>query len=233
LGVLYAPAPNLSLFANRTTSFVPTEGTTSGGETLDPETGEQYEIGVKTRLLDDRITATAALFRLTRGNLAVSDPDNPAFDIQIGEQRSQGLEVSVGADITPAWKVSVGYAYTDAETTKDTDSSLVGKRVRNVPKHGLTVLSDYRVRTGPLAGFSFGGALTYTGSRSGDIEDTFELPSHWLADIYARYNINENFTVDARVNNIADVEYFTNSSSDFEVWRGAPRTFMLSVSAFF
>jgi iron complex outermembrane receptor protein len=61
IGLLYMPTPTLSLFANRTTSFLPVQGITAGGSPLKPETGRQYELGAKADLLDGRLSLNGAL----------------------------------------------------------------------------------------------------------------------------------------------------------------------------
>jgi len=231
LGVLYSPTPSLALFANRTSSFAPTSGTLVTGEPLDPETGTQYEVGVKTRLADGRLSATAAAFRLTRGDVSVEDRNNPGFQISIGEQEAEGIEVSATAMLTRDWHLYAGYAYTDAKTTKDANSTLVGVRIRNVPEHGAAVRSNYRFQSGPLAALSLGGAASYVGARSGDLTDSFELPSYWQADIHAEYEITPSVAVSAHVDNVTDKRFFTHAFSLYEVWPGTPRTWRFSVIA--
>ena len=45
LGVLYDLTHRVSLFANRSNSFLPREGTTQGGKPFPPERSVQYEVG--------------------------------------------------------------------------------------------------------------------------------------------------------------------------------------------
>jgi iron complex outermembrane recepter protein len=59
---------------------------------LEPETGEGYEIGLRARLLDEHLHLTAALFDITKQNVAKSDPDVPFASIATGEQQSRGFE---------------------------------------------------------------------------------------------------------------------------------------------
>lgn len=233
LGVLFNPTPNISLFANRTTSFLPVSGITSEGLPLEPETGVQYEVGARASLAGNRITVSVALFHLKRGNVAVSDRDDPSALIAIGEQVSRGVELSVSARPLPGLQLYGGYAFTDAETTKDTNADLVGKPIRNVPRHSAVFRANYELQSGPVRGLSFGGIASYTGERSGDLEDTFELPAYWRLDLHANYPLNRNFSVGASVENVTDERYYTHAFSLFEVWPGAPLTWKVDLTARF
>ncbi|CTP93127.1 TonB-dependent siderophore receptor [Xanthomonas graminis] len=119
LGLLYTPREDLALFANRTTSFLPVSGLTARGTPLQPETGVQYEVGAKSSFWNGRLLATGALFRLERQNVAVSDRDNPSSLAAIGQQRSEGVDLSARLGMH-GWDVQTGYAYTRAKTTDDT-----------------------------------------------------------------------------------------------------------------
>lgn len=232
-GLLYMPVETVSLFANRTTSFLPVDGVTADGSPLEPETGTQYELGAKASLLDGKLALNAALFHLKRGNVAVSDRDDPSALIAIGAQVAKGFELSANARPLDGLTLYAGYAYTRAKTTEDTDTALVGKRIRNIPRHSLVFRSDYEVNSGPLAGLTLGGSATYTGDRSGDLEDSFELPGYWRIDAQLSYALTDHVKLGASVENLTNERYYTHAFSLFEVWPAAPRTWRLSLSTRF
>lgn len=232
-GLLYIPVSNVALFANRTTSFLPVQGTTSTGSPLEPETGTEYEVGAKATLLDGRVLMTAALFHLERGHVAVSDRDSPSSLIEIGAQVAKGVDLSIKAQPIAGLSLYAGYAYTKAKTTEDTNVALVGARIRNIPKHSIVLQGDYEVQQGVLTGLTVGGSATYTGDRSGDLEDSFEVPGYWRVDARADYALNEAITLGVRVENLANKRYYTHAFSLFEVWPGAPRTWKASITTRF
>jgi iron complex outermembrane receptor protein len=41
-----------------------------------------------------------------------TDPDDPDFSIQTGEQTSRGVELDVAGEISPGWNIIATYAYT-------------------------------------------------------------------------------------------------------------------------
>lgn len=228
-GLLYTPSETISLFANRSTSFLPVQGTTATGSSLDPETGTQYELGAKAALLDQKLTATFSLFELTRGDVAVSDRDNPSALIPIGEQRARGLEVSLRGKLTESWNLYLAYGYTDAETTEDTNGALIGKPIRNVPKNTWALATDYVFGEA----FNVGTAINYVDERTGDIEGSFSLPDYWRADVFASYAFNKQWQLRLAVENLTDEKYYEHAFSLFEVWPGAPRTVSAAVKVTF
>ena len=229
MGLLYTPKDALALFTNRSTSFLPVQGTTASGASLDPETGTQYELGAKAALLDQKVTATVSLFELTRGDVAVSDRDNPSALIPIGEQRARGLEASLRGKLTESWNLYLAYGYTDAETTEDTNGALIGKPIRNVPKNTWSLAMNYVIGEA----FNVGTAINYVDERTGDIEGSFSLPDYWRADMFASYALNKQWQLRLAVENITDEKYYEHAFSLFEVWQGAPRTVSASIKATF
>ncbi len=140
-GIVYQPIPAISLYASYTSSFTPPDGTFFFGvdSTLEPERGNQYEVGVKADL-NDRLSATLAFYDLTRTNVLVDNPDpNVNSQIQVGEQNSQGIELNIAGEILPGWNIYAGYAYIDARTTEDTNLELVGNRLPDTANHSFNL----------------------------------------------------------------------------------------------
>jgi iron complex outermembrane recepter protein len=152
LGLVYQPIEPLSLYASWTRGFQPSSafGFNPDGKLFKNERSTQYEVGMKAFLLDNRVSATLAWFHLTRENLVTPNPDPglaaAGFSVQTGEQRSQGIELDVAAQLTAGWNVIASYAYTDAEVTKDNDPTLEHKRLANVPYNKFTLWSTYHFR---------------------------------------------------------------------------------------
>ncbi|MBN8842064.1 MAG: TonB-dependent siderophore receptor [Sphingomonadales bacterium] len=232
VGVLFNPVSDVALFASRSTSFVPVLRNNVDGRPLAPETGTQYEAGVKARLAG--FNATAAFFHLTRGNVAVSDRDNPAFFLTIGEQVAKGVEISVDGKITPEWSIYAGYGYTDAKTTRDTQApgqvNREGLRLRGVPKHTFVASTNYAFGAGPLEGLSFGGTVNRVTKRFGDIDESFLLPGYWRVDATLAYKISQNVALRLNVDNVFNDDIYSTGYSLFEVWPSTPRTYRATLS---
>ena len=77
-----------------------------------------YELGFKWQALDNMLSVDSAIFT-QKENVLTLDPVDSAYKVAAGEVRSQGIELNIAGQITPAWKIIGGYAYTDAEVSKD------------------------------------------------------------------------------------------------------------------
>ncbi len=69
--------------------------------------------------LDNQLCIDAAIYHITKENVLTRDPVDPNYNVAAGQVRSRGLDVTITGNITPAWRVIGGYAYVDAEVTKD------------------------------------------------------------------------------------------------------------------
>ena len=88
VGILYQPIKELGVYGNWTTSFNANNAQADDGSTFDPQTGEQFEAGLKAQLFDDRLLATLAYYYLTKDNILVPDNNTPSlFDKIANKQR--------------------------------------------------------------------------------------------------------------------------------------------------
>jgi iron complex outermembrane receptor protein len=228
IGLVYQPTDWLSFYASHSRSFSQNVGSTFDSTLFKPERRGQYEVGVKADWLDRKLSTTLAFYQITRSNVLTSDPANPNFSIQTGEQRSRGIEFDIAGEILPGWKIAGGYAYTDARITADTTFE-VGNRLNNAPRHAFSLWTTYEVQTGSLKGLGGGLGLFYVGQREGDLGNTFQIPSYVRTDLSLFYR-RENFRIGLNIENLFDVRYFEASESDLRVFYGAPLTVKGTIS---
>ncbi len=127
-GVLYKLSPELSLFASYAESFLPgsqvlrhPDGSTS---TAVPTEGRGYDIGLKANLFGGRVSGTLTYFDIQNRNivndLAVTDAVGSVtiYNVQSGEQRSQGVEIDTTATLSDNWQLYLSYSYMDARITE-------------------------------------------------------------------------------------------------------------------
>ncbi|WP_228138971.1 TonB-dependent siderophore receptor, partial [Acinetobacter baumannii] len=119
LGLVYKASDDLSLYGNAAKSFKPNTGASRNGEGFDPEEGTTYELGFKWQALDNMLSIDSAIFYANKENVLTLDPVDSAYKVAAGEVRSRGIELNIAGQITPAWKIIGGDAFTDAEVTKD------------------------------------------------------------------------------------------------------------------
>ncbi|MEL6554478.1 MAG: TonB-dependent siderophore receptor, partial [Cyanobacteria bacterium J06621_11] len=85
IGVVLKPVENVSLYASYVESFLPVIGRNEGGDVFVPETGNQFEAGIKANLFDDRLSMTLAYYDLRRASVVTQDENIEGVQVQVGE----------------------------------------------------------------------------------------------------------------------------------------------------
>ncbi|MBD2253826.1 TonB-dependent siderophore receptor [Nostoc parmelioides] len=226
LGIVYQPSGNISLYASYANSFEPSFGASrnGNGKPFKPETGRQFEIGLKADITRN-LSATLALYDLRKQNVTVDDPNSsdPNDQIQTGEQTSRGIEFDIAGEITPGWKVIASYSYIDAFVSKDT-TGLEGRRRDNIPEHAASFWTTYEFQQGNLQGLGFGLGLFFVGDRFGDLDNSYILPSFVRTDASVFYK-RDNWRAALNIRNLFDNTYFTGSDGGrLGIYYGEPLT---------
>ncbi|MCH3719291.1 TonB-dependent receptor, partial [Campylobacter lari] len=84
-GLVYLADNGLAPYLSFSQSFEPTTGSDRQGARFEPTTGDQYEIGLRYQPPGSNTLISAAVYQLTRQNVSVTDPVDPAYSAQIGE----------------------------------------------------------------------------------------------------------------------------------------------------
>ena len=207
VGIVYQPIYPTSLYFSWSNSFTPQIFSLSQtGKPFKPEEGEQFEFGIKQELLENQLGATLAFYRITKTNVLVTDPDDPDFSIQTGEQRSEGIEFDMTGRMLPGWNVIATYAYTDARITKD-NTLRVGSRLAAVPEHSFSLWHTYEIQNGMLQGLGAGMGLYYASEREATLPNSIDIPSYWRTDASLFYNWNR-WKIQLNLKNLFDKKYY-------------------------
>ena len=228
VGLVYQPTSNISLYGNFSRSFTPVGGLSMDNEPFDPQRGTGFEVGVKADFLDNRLSSTLALYDINLSNILTSDPNNPGFSIQVGEQRSQGIELDIAGEILPGWNVIATYAYTDAEIIEDNRFD-EGNRLTDVPFNTASLWTTYGIQEGELAGLGFGAGVFFVGDRQGDLNNSFEIPGYTRVDAAVYYK-RGNFRAALNFENLFDIRYFESAQNRNIVNPGAPFTVLGTIA---
>jgi iron complex outermembrane recepter protein len=205
-GVVYQPIEPISLYASYSESFTPTDDTAEDGSLLEPETGEGFEVGVKSEIIPKRLAATLAYFDITKQNVATPDPENPFNSIATGEQKSKGVELDLTGQVLPGWTVIASYAYIDAEVTEDTNLDSIGNRLTGVPEHSASLWTTYEIQQGSLQGLGFGVGFNFVGEREGDLDNSFQVDDYFLTNAGIFYR-RDNWQARLNFSNIFDTDF--------------------------
>jgi iron complex outermembrane recepter protein len=235
LGATYDLWGPLSAYASYATSFTPNVGSLNLADGVGPhppETGDQYEIGLKWHD-GNRLSANLGIFQITRQNVAVPDPTSLVGATRIsGEQRSRGFDLDVTAEVVPGLNVTASYAYVYASVLQDTVNP-IGATLNNVPRHQGSVWARYDFPTGgPLAGGFIGGGAAYVGNRAGDLKNSFYLGEYATVDAVAGWRWNH-VTAQLNFKNLLDRRYYVYADRPARVYPGEPRSILGTVTVKF
>ncbi|MGQ9366819.1 TonB-dependent siderophore receptor [Azospirillum sp. ST 5-10] len=240
-GLLYRVTPQHSAYASVSQSFQPQAPGTldAGGAALDPETGVQYEAGVKSAFFDERLLATASVFRIEKTNVAVLD--RPLFNAtgQLAyfpgvEERSQGVEFDLTGALTDRLSVVATYSYTDTEVLENADDpAMVGQPLGGVPKHKARLWLTYRFGEGSgLDGFGVGGGVRYVGASTAQFDTDVRLDPYAVVDAAAWYDW-ETLRLGVNVYNLLGRDYVARASDRAIAHPGQPLTVVGSLTVRF
>lgn len=210
LGLIYDLSDATSVYINRSESFVPQAGTTSGQKPLEAEESAQYEIGLHYDLGELQINVSS--FLIKKENIAIEDPLDDNFEVAQGTARSKGFEFTIGGEVMDNLYLQAAYGYTDTEIVHSDDKALEGNRFANVPLHTASLQTHYTVSSIP--GLTIGGTATYVGTRPGNDDNDFELPAHTRVDLMAQYAFNDQLQLELFVDNALDEAIFSPGSFD-------------------
>lgn len=243
-GVVWQPTETQAYYLSYSRSFQPSAeafALAANNVRNEPEITRNIEVGSKLDLLDGALNLTAALFNLERSNIKNTDPANPTRQINVGKQRTNGLELGASGRLPGRWDLSAGYAYLDGKMVESVArvSSLqlptvsvpsLGKVPALTPRHSAFVWAMKEL--GEMAGgrVSLGGGLNYVGERYTSLTNLVTLPAYLTADLAAVYRA-ERYDVALNVKNVADRKYMVSShgSNDNLILPGAPRQVQLTL----
>ncbi len=204
-GLLYLFDNGFAPYASYATSFLPQLGTGADLRPFKPETGEQFEVGIKYQPPGMNAFITVAAFDLTRQNVLTMDPNNPNFMMAAGEIRSRGIEVEATASLGSGWNLKAAYTYLDTVFTESNDG-IAGNTPYAIPRHQFAAWADHTFKSGPLAGFGAGAGVRAKSETFGNDKNTFEVPGVVLFDAGLHYDWKQ-FRLALNVRNLLDEEY--------------------------
>lgn len=225
-GIVFDLTQSTSLYASYADIFEPQTARSETGDILQPIVGKQYEVGLKSELVDGRLSANVSLFHIVRENEAMRVPGT-SYSIPIGEARSRGFEIELVGHLTPQWSVHGSYAYTDHEIVKA--AVFQGNVAGNTPQHKGSLWTNYRFKSDELEGLQASIGLTAS-SEFFDHSNNIRAPGYVTVDAALKYAVNDNFEVSLIGKNLLDAKYYERlggliSNNHY----GQPRSFMLQL----
>ncbi|OYU05001.1 MAG: TonB-dependent siderophore receptor [Pseudomonas sp. PGPPP1] len=230
VGVTYDLTETVAVYADAARSFKPNTGASRQGGGFEPEKGKSYEMGIKWEALDHQLSVDAAIYQIEKKNVLTTDPVDSTFSVAAGQVRSRGFDLNVAGNFTPEWRVIGGYAYVDAEVTKD-NSIRVGSRLANIPRSSFSLLNVYEFQDGALKGLGLGAGSKYVAERVGQTSNTpFSMGAYTVVDLLSYYKVNEKVRLNLDVKNLFNRDYEEGAFGNIYAYPGAPRTVQVGIA---
>ncbi len=182
-------------------------GSFVGNPDLKPEHADSFDLGLESRLLDERLILDITLFKAN-----LSDEIQTTFDFSnftssainlTGKSERSGAELSLAANLAPWWRLTAAYTLTDS---RQPDGQVEIRRPRHVGALDNT-FSFASGRGRVHIGLDFNG-------QQDDIElifatpaDRIRLDSFTLVNIAADYALTRRWQFYGRIENLLDTDY--------------------------
>ncbi|WP_417565838.1 TonB-dependent siderophore receptor [Marinobacter sp.] len=213
-GLIYDLNRDHSVYASYTEIFTPQTEVDINRDRLAPIDGVNYELGLKSEFLDDRVNTTVALFRTEQQNVAevagTFSGTQDAYYRGMDGVQSEGVELEFVGDVTDRIQLFAGYTYVNIEDA-DGDSAK-----SFVPEHLAQLRGTWKVPG--VDGLEVGSEIRWqssitqeqgvatTGPNAGATIIT-EQESYAVVDLMASYDFARNWNATLNVNNVTDEKY--------------------------
>lgn len=213
VGIVYQPSLDWSVYGNYIESLAPGaraplenggNPVTNAGQDLAPYVSEQTEVGVKYD--NGRIGSSLAIFRT---DVARAYTDNTNTFTANGENRHQGVELTVFGSPSENMRLNAGVSYLSAKQKDTGDAALDGNKVIGLPTLQSNVNLEYDVAA--LEGLTLTGDIIHTGPRYADNANTLKVDGYTTLDLGARYKTvlaGQDVTLKGMVTNVTGEDYW-------------------------
>ncbi|WP_226661285.1 TonB-dependent receptor [Microbulbifer aggregans] len=181
---------------------------------FDEETVLSYELGVKARLLDNRLALNAAAFQYSYEDMQQAFwVGAAAITRNVGESEGRGLELDARWLITDNLDLYFGAALLDTEFSgapEELCDACNGNEMAFSPKFSSATVLTYTQATG-LGELSYSAEYTYTGEQWADLENTeaVKLQARNVVDLrVALTSQDESWTAGVYAENLTGEEYY-------------------------
>lgn len=206
-GVIFKPRAEGSIYVGYGTSFNPSaEGLSlsAANVILEPEKTKNIEAGTKWDLFRQQLSATAAIFRTEKTNArtpGVNAGDPPT--VLAGKQSVDGFEFGVSGRVRRWWTTIVNYAHMRSNIDRSNTVAELDQNLALTPENTLALWTTFALPKG----IGVGGGAQFMDSVFRNATNTASVPSYWLINATASYEVNTHLTLRMNANNLADKEY--------------------------
>lgn len=238
VGAVYDLDQNFSLYASYTDIFMPQDNwwRDRNDKILEPNEGQNYELGVKGEFYDGALNASVAYFEVHEDNRGMGDdaynanPTTPGLDYAYKSitAKTKGYEAEVSGELAPGWQLQAGYTH---KITREAGGDKVSTWE---PENQVSFFTSYTLK-GSLDRLTVGGGARWQGRTWQDVYnrprgnwEKFSQDNFWVVDVMTRYQITDSLSATLNVNNVFDKTYYTNIGFYESGTYGEPRNVMVN-----
>lgn len=237
IGAVYDINEMYSVYASYTEIFKPQMAYDVNGSLLDPVEGTNKEVGLKGEFMQGRLNASVALFETNQTGLAVQLDDSSLCNPGLlscyeaaDRVRTRGIDVEVTGELTPGLNLGLGYTFANAKYVEGANS---GGRYspEKSPMHIFKASLAYQL-PGQLENWTIGAGIRAQSKTFAEgATYRIEQPAYAVADVMAKYTLNNATEMQLNVNNVFDKDYYSSISglTSYGHFKGAPREFVFSL----
>ncbi|BDF93354.1 MULTISPECIES: TonB-dependent siderophore receptor [Pseudoalteromonas] len=211
-GLVYLADNGLAPYISYSESFAPTTNVDpQQGRPFSPETGRQYEVGVRYQPFDTAASYSMAAFDIERSDFTQWVwTTEPAGFKQTGAIEVRGVELEALVQPTSRTNITAAYSWIPtAEVTESGNTIEIGKQDKAISEHQFSVWGDYRFADV----FTVGLGARYTGSNYGTGEKApIAVDSYTLLDAMLSYDLAQ-WKLALNVRNLTDKTVITTCGS--------------------
>lgn len=174
---------------------------------VDEETSTTWELGYK--LQQQALSLNLALYQMSIDDAIVSakDLNGDNYRTNAGETRHRGLEIELGCQLNPDWKMQLALSESRHEFIDyiNGGKDLSGNEMKLAPHTKGNLALSWTPQA--IAGLTSQLQLEYFGSYWMDDENSRKAESYRVLNLKTRYDHNEQWSLFARVDNLFDSRY--------------------------
>ncbi|MCR6651391.1 MAG: TonB-dependent siderophore receptor [Cellvibrionaceae bacterium] len=259
VGLTYDINRRFTAYASYADMFTPSSRKDRNNHYLDPETGINYELGIKSDWNDGKLLTTLAAFWSEKDDVAIADV---AYNLMVQEAiangaspedfqvltayiatgqglKVEGFEVEAIGLLSDDWNISYGYTYVNSI------NSQVASELTNVPQHQMKISTSYTLPGSLWRGaekLTLGGGLNWQSDISNEWggapansvgNGVIRQDSYFLANAFMHYQINDFISANFNIDNMFDKKHYTNVGFYNGIYWGEPRNMKISLRARF
>lgn len=224
VGLLWDFTDKQTAYVSYSKSFAPYGGRTNIGISTDdnskldlkPQNNIQYEIGLKSNLVDNKFSLNLSIFQIEHKNIRYQpDATNDPYTWTMrGKERSRGIEISTLGQIYENLFIRSSLGYMNAKIITDNSNTLnKGLKLNGTTNFQGNIFLRYAgnnkwyIESG-ITGYS---KRFYYSIRNNQLNKE-HIPGFARVDIGIGYNLNKNTQITLGVNNLLNKKYWRSNA---------------------